>query len=120
MRSYYNQSDLKKISEIVEKIPKSAKAYLEFEDTVYKEGNIPLKYKELIAISIAHVTGCPYCIDIHVKKFRELGGKKEEILEAVMIASTTRAGAILGHATQALLSFDDIDKKNKGEIKCFC
>ncbi|WP_343035069.1 carboxymuconolactone decarboxylase family protein [Sporosarcina jiandibaonis] len=23
--------------------------------------------KELIAIAVAHTTGCPYCIEVHVK-----------------------------------------------------
>jgi AhpD family alkylhydroperoxidase len=81
---------------------------LTFEKDVFHATNaIPLKMKELIAIAIAHVTGCPYCIDVHVKKCKALGGTQEEMLEAIMIAASTRAGAILSHATHALISFEE-------------
>lgn len=90
--------------------------------------HIPLKTKELIAVAVAHVTGCPYCIDVHVKKFKELGGKREEIFEAVLVATSTRAGAILSHATHALLAFDsttpsqkdDQQDKPTDKPECFC
>ncbi|MGO4179790.1 carboxymuconolactone decarboxylase family protein [Paenibacillus sp. TAF43_2] len=67
--------------------------------------------KELIAVAVAHVIGCPYCIDVHVKKCKELGGTREEIIEAVLVAASTRAGAILSHATHALISFEEDDNK---------
>ncbi|MNI30979.1 Alkyl hydroperoxide reductase AhpD [compost metagenome] len=66
-----------------------------------------MQTKELIAIAVAHVTGCPYCIDVHVKKFKQLGGTREEIFEAVLVAASTRSGAILSHATHALLAYEE-------------
>ncbi|KOR77013.1 alkylhydroperoxidase [Paenibacillus solani] len=89
--------------------PEASASFLSFEKEVYHthtHTHIPLKTKELIALAVAHVTGCPYCIDVHVKKFQQLGGTREEILEAVLVATTTRAGAILSHATHALLAYD--------------
>lgn len=95
-------------------------------DVFHSTDAIPLKMKELIAVAIAHVTGCPYCIDVHVKKCKELGGTKEEILEAVLIATSTRAGAILSHATHALISFEDNPEQlseqstTSSSPDCFC
>lgn len=109
--------------------PEASASFLAFEKDVYQTLNhIPLKTKELIAVAIAHVTGCPYCIDVHVKKFKQLGGTREEILEAVFVATTTRAGAILSHATHALVAYDttttspDDEQQNEppDQPECFC
>jgi AhpD family alkylhydroperoxidase len=129
MTHYYDSSNLKKIPELMQLAPEASASFLAFEKDVYHTLNhIPLKTKELIAVAIAHVTGCPYCIDVHVKKFKQLGGTREEILEAVFVATTTRAGAILSHATHALVAYDTTtisqddsqQKKPPDQPECFC
>lgn len=129
MTHYYDPSNLKKIPELMQLAPQASASFLQFEKDVYHSMNhIPLMMKELIAIAVAHVTGCPYCIDVHVQKFKELGGTREEIFEAVLVAASTRAGAILSHATHALLAFNttipsqDGDQQGKPPDKpdCFC
>lgn len=129
MTHYYDSSNLKKIPELMKLAPQASASFLSFEKDVYHSMNyIPLKMKELIAIAVAHVTGCPYCIDVHVKKFKELGGEREEIFEAVLVAASTRAGAILSHATHALIAFDATIPSPNGEQQdrppdtpeCFC
>lgn len=129
MTHYYDSSNLKKIPDLMKLAPQASSSFLSFEKDVYHSMNhIPLKIKELIAIAVAHVTGCPYCIDVHVKKFKELGGEREEIFEAVLVATATRAGAILSHATHALIAFDttmpfpsdDQQGKPSDTPECFC
>lgn len=129
MTHYYDSSNLKKIPELMNLAPQASASFLSFEKDVYHSMNhIPLKMKELIAIAVAHVTGCPYCIDVHVKKFKELGGEREEIFEAVLVAASTRAGAILSHATHALEAFEatipspngDQQDKPPEKPECFC
>jgi len=107
MSAYYSPEDLKCIPELIRLSPQAAQSYLAFEKDVYRESKaLAPDVKELIAIAVAHVTGCPYCIDAHVKKFKELGGLPGQIVEAVLVAASTRAGAILSHAAQALNAFD--------------
>ncbi|MDR7315659.1 carboxymuconolactone decarboxylase family protein [Brevibacillus nitrificans] len=127
MSHYYHQDDLKKIPELVQLAPRASSSFLAFEQEVYTStGAIPLKTKELIAVAVAHVTGCPYCIDTHVQRYKELGGTPEEIVEAVLVAATTRAGAVLSHATQALIAFNrphplrTIEGNGSTEPECFC
>lgn len=106
--NYYDSSNLKKVPDLILLAPEAAQSYLTFEHQVYEELNaIPLRTKELIALAVAHVTGCPYCIDTHVKKFQALGGTREEIFEAVLVAASTRAGAVLSHATHSLVSYEE-------------
>jgi AhpD family alkylhydroperoxidase len=48
--------------------PEAYRAWLEFDQKAFQAGAIELKTKELIALGIAHVTQCPWCIDAHVKR----------------------------------------------------
>jgi alkylhydroperoxidase AhpD family core domain len=108
MTAYYDRSNLEHIPKPMKLAPSAAAAYLQFEQTVYGgSGHIPVKTKELIALAVAHVTGCPYCIDVHTVKFKAHGGTAEEMMEAVLVAASTRAGAILSHATHAFNSFKE-------------
>ena len=127
MNHYYDRSNLNRIPELMKLAPQASASFLSFERDVFHSTDvIPLKMKELIAVAVAHVTGCPYCIDVHVKKCKELGGTKEEILEAILIATSTQAGAILSHATHALISFDETSEARKTTDQqssgpdCFC
>lgn len=129
MNHYYDRSNLNKIPELVKLAPQASASFFSFEKEIFhSSGTVPLKTKELIAVAVAHVTGCPYCIDVHVRKYKELGGSREEILEAVLVAASTRAGAILSHATHALRSYEEHsdDRSDKSETKsqsipeCFC
>ena len=54
-----------------------------FSKTVLKEGALPEKTKQLIAVAVAHVTQCPYCIRSHTKQAMRKGASKEEIMEAI-------------------------------------
>ena len=42
-------------------------AWRTFSRQVFADGALPAKTKELIAIAVAHVTQCPYCIRAHTK-----------------------------------------------------
>ena len=110
MKPYYSPANLERIPELIRLAPQAAASFLAFEKDVYHAAEaLPPRTKELIAVAVAHVTGCPYCIDTHVKKYKMLGGSPEEIVEAVLVAASTRAGAILSHATHALIAFDQQD-----------
>ena len=45
--------------------PKPAEAFQAFSRSVFAEGTLPAKTKQLIAVAVAHVTQCPYCIRRH-------------------------------------------------------
>jgi len=42
-------------------------AWRNFSKTVFEAGALPEKTKQLIAVAVAHVTQCPYCIKSHTK-----------------------------------------------------
>ena len=47
--------------------PEIEKAFREFTKAVYADGALSRKVKQLIAVAVAHVTQCPYCIRGHTK-----------------------------------------------------
>ena len=61
----------------------------------------------MIAVAVAHVTQCPYCIRGHVPQALKKGASKEEIMEAIWVASEMRAGAAYAHANIALDAMED-------------
>lgn len=82
--------------------PKQIEAWRNFSRTVFREGVLDEKTKQLIAVAVAHVTQCPYCIRSHVPQALKKGATKEEIMEAIWVAAEMRAGAAYAHATIAV------------------
>ena len=80
--------------------PNIHEAFEAFSHQVFAEGALPEKTKQLIAVAVAHVTQCPYCIQGHTKLAKRKGASSEEIMEAIWVAAEMGAGA--DHA-----AFDD-------------
>jgi AhpD family alkylhydroperoxidase len=91
--------------------PLQIDAWRNFSRAVFKEGALDEKTKQLIAVAVAHVTQCPYCIKSHVPQAMKKGATQEEIMEAIWVASEMRAGAAYAHATIAMEAMDELDKK---------
>ncbi len=77
-------------------------AWRTFNRLVMKEGALPAKTKELIAVACAHITRCPYCINGHTRAALKLGVTKQELAEAIMVAIALNAGASSAHSQFAL------------------
>src|SRR5687767_9554486 len=107
-----NQLYPKATREIAEKkaalAPDSIEAWRNFSKTVFKDGMLPEKTKQLIAVAVAHVTQCPYCIRGHTAQAIKKGASKEEIMEAIWVAAEMKAGAAYAHSAIAL---DEMETK---------
>lgn len=90
--------------------PEITEAWRNFSKTVFKEGALPEKTKQLIAVAVAHVTQCPYCIRSHTAQAMRKGASKEEVMEAIWVASEMRAGAAYAHASIAIDEMEPADK----------
>ncbi len=62
---------------------------------------IPLKYRELIALAVAVTTQCPYCIDSHSQNAVKAGASTTELAEAAWVATAIRAGGGFAHGRLA-------------------
>jgi AhpD family alkylhydroperoxidase len=77
-------------------------AFRAFGQRVFADGALPSKTKELIAVAVAHVTQCPYCIRGHTELALKKGVTEQEIMEAIWVAAEMRAGAAYAHSTLAI------------------
>lgn len=104
--SLYQKSYFSRLGEFSELAPDSFKAFVAFDQKTLASGKLSVKVKELIAVAVAHVTGCPYCIDLHVKNAKKQEASKEEMAEAIMVATALKAGSALAHGVNALNTYD--------------
>ena len=82
--------------------PELFKSFVEFDQKAFKDGALPNRTKELIALGIAHITQCAWCIDAHTKKASNAGASDEEIAETTFVAMAMAAGAAWSHGGLAL------------------
>jgi AhpD family alkylhydroperoxidase len=92
--------------------PKPAEAFKAFSQSVFADGAISAKTKQLIAVAVAHVTQCPYCIRGHTKAAIRHGATPEQIMEAVWVAAEMRAGAAYAHSALALDELSHVENKH--------
>jgi len=95
--------------------PKTAEAFKAFSQSVFAEGALSAKTKQLIAVAVAHVTQCPYCIRGHTKSALQKGATPEEIMEAIWVAAEMRAGGAYAHSILALDTIADVQNKKSGQ-----
>ena len=98
----YDMKNLTKLKKLGELAPDAFQGFMAFDAAAFKDGSIPLKYKELMAVAVALTTQCPYCIDSHVRAARNAGATEAELSETVAVAAALRAGAAMTHGAMAL------------------
>jgi AhpD family alkylhydroperoxidase len=86
--------------------PDPHEAFGRFSAAVFADGALPGRTKQLIAVAVAHVTQCPYCIEGHTKAAVRQGATPEEIMEAIWVAAEMRAGAAFAHASLAIAALE--------------
>jgi len=95
--------------------PGPAEAFKAFSRSVFAEGALPAKTKQLIAVAVAHVTQCPYCIRGHTSGALQAGATEEEIMEAIWVAAEMRAGGAYAHSALALDTIAKEKEKHSAE-----
>ena len=106
-RSLYEPTTSAQRARRKELAPAIHDAFESFSRAVFTEGALPEKTKQLIAVAVAHVTQCPYCIDGHTKQARRKGASPEEVMEAIWVAAEMRAGGAYAHAAVALRAMEN-------------
>jgi AhpD family alkylhydroperoxidase len=103
----YPQSTAELARKRRELTPDTEAAFRAFSQQVFADGALPAKTKQLIAVAVAHVTQCPYCIRGHTKAALRAGATEQELMEAIWVAAEMRAGGSYAHSALAL---DEMEK----------
>jgi AhpD family alkylhydroperoxidase len=107
---YHDEKDLGLLQEMRKLAPVEFDAWLNLDKIVgRREGEVPQKYRELIAVAVALTTQCPYCIEVHSKAAKAAGASREELVETAFIAAALRAGGGATHGAMALKFFGEQD-----------
>jgi AhpD family alkylhydroperoxidase len=91
--------------------PDTEAAFKAFSKLVFADGALPGKMKQIIAVAVAHVTQCPYCIRGHTEAALRQGASEQELMEAIWVAAEMRAGAAYAHSVLALEEMRKADAK---------
>ena len=94
--------------------PEAEAAFQAFSQAVFADGALPAKMKQIVAVAVAHVTQCPYCIKGHTKAALRHGATEQELMEAIWVAAEMRAGGAYAHSALAL----DTIARAKAEKPC--
>ncbi len=86
--------------------PDAEAAWRSFSKAVFAPGALDAKTKQLIAVAVAHVTQCPYCIEGHAPAAKRAGATEAEMMEAIWVAAEMRAGGAVAHSHLAFEAFD--------------
>jgi len=93
--------------------PNQQAAFDAFGKAVFADGALSAKTKQIIAVAVAHVTQCPYCITGHTKAALRAGATPEELMEAIWVAAEMRAGGAYAHSTLMLTALVEEQENRK-------
>ena len=88
-------------------------AFDAFSQRVFADGALSTKVKQLIAVAVAHVTQCPYCIKGHTKAALRRGATPQELMEAIWVAAEMRAGGAYAHTAVSLTAMAEEQERHR-------
>lgn len=98
---YYKSEDLKDFSKVGQFAPELMAAFFHYYQKATGEaGALSAREKSLIALAVAHVKQCPYCIDAFTTSCLEKGASPEQMSEAIHVGAAMEAGVNLVHGVQ--------------------
>ena len=104
MSDYHSHDDFKLLSELRTLDKPGFDGFVALDKVVGRtDGQIPLKYRELIALGVALTTQCPYCLDVHTANAKKAGATREELAEQMRALKDLAA---MTHGLLALKLFD--------------
>jgi AhpD family alkylhydroperoxidase len=107
MAELFARDTIKNLRKLRHLKPDLFKSFMDFDQMVFKDGALPTKTKELMAVTAAHVTQCMWCIEDHTKRAKKQGATDEEIAEAAFVAMALKAGGAFAHACIAMAVTED-------------
>jgi len=85
-----------------EELPSVTQSFMGLLGSVYQEGALSVKNKEMISVAIGVYNRCEYCIVFHVYKALEAGATPQEIYEAAGVAVALGGGPSVAYTVTLL------------------
>lgn len=94
------------IGALTKEIPQTAKGFGQMGQAAKADGALSEKTKEFIALGIAIATRCDSCIGFHVRSLVRLEATREELCEALAMATYMGGGPSYAYSAKALKAYD--------------
>ncbi len=92
-------------------VPETVKGFGIMGKAAKSNGALSEKTKEFMALGIAIATRCDSCIGFHVRSLVRLGASREELCEALAMATYMGGGPSYAYSAKALKAFDTFSKQ---------
>ncbi len=109
MKKVFDEVNLN-LGKFTKEFPKEMEAFGKLMHAIEAPGALDIKHKELIAIALAIVTHCKWCIAYHVKGALKNGATRKEITEAGWIAVLMGGGPSLMYMQLVEKALEDYKK----------
>lgn len=120
----YSKLGDSEMSFLNEMLPETAEAFGQMRNSIFKDGFLDLKTKELISVASSVLMRCQFCVDTHSQRAVAAGAAKEEIAEAIAVAMFIAAGSQIGwtniYGENVYDKIFETDKDKKEEDCCCC
>ena len=97
---------MENITRLSKEIPDTAKGFNAMGAAAKTNGALPEKTKEIMALGIAIATRCDSCIGFHVKALIRLGITRDELCEALAMATYMGGGPSFAYSAKALKMYE--------------
>ncbi len=103
----YQKELATRIGEIGQTSPDFIRGYRMLSDAGQKTQTLDAKTRELIALAVAVTLRCDGCITTHTSAAIKNGASKEEIVEALGVATSVNAGAALVYSARVMDAYHE-------------
>jgi AhpD family alkylhydroperoxidase len=107
----YRQQLMVRVGEIGKISPETVKGYQTLSAAGQKTNLLGPKVRELISLAVAVSVRCDGCITVHTEAAARHGASREEIAEALAVATAVNAGAALVYSVRVLDAFEQVTQR---------
>jgi AhpD family alkylhydroperoxidase len=104
----YRQQLLVRVGEMGKISPDTIKGYQTLSGAGQKTNLLGPKIRELISLAVAVTARCDGCITVHADAAARHGASREEIAEALAVATAVNAGAALVYSARVLDAYEQV------------
>ena len=113
----YRQQLIVKVGEIAKLSPDTIKGYQALSAAGQKTNLLGPKTRELISLAVAVTVRCDGCIAVHAEAAARHGASREEIAEALGVATAVNAGATLVYSTRVPDAYEQVREASGTSLK---
>lgn len=84
------------------------KRFFALDHAAYEDGEIPVKYKEMMGLVASMVLRCDDCIYYHLDQCKEAGVNDPELNEAMNIALVVGGSIVIPHLRRAMAYWEEL------------